>query len=108
MAKKKSARKKTKVRKTITKSKKLSGDKKSATTKPAPLTKKSLKRKTNLAVREIILFGVLFIISLLLYNVSTNEVYLNLFWLIALLSGFVVIAFVIAYVVLYILNITKK
>ena len=55
------------------------------------------KRKTSLILRNLARFVILFIISLGLYFVSSNEFLVNLFWVSALITGFVSVALVISY-----------
>jgi len=91
MAKKKSVRKKS-ARKTG-KSKKVM---------------RSTKRKINLALRNLILFGVLSIISFMLSSVSSNEIYVTLFGLISMILGFIAFAFFIVLLVFLVLRLMKK
>ncbi len=85
-----------------------------------PIPQKQIKTKTYTAVREIILFAILFGVFLLLYRISpkigffsnfpasSQELYLNLFWILALITGFALLAFVIAWLVLIIVRATKR
>jgi len=64
--------------------------------------------KLNLVVKNLILFFILFVISLVLYSVSVQEVYLNLFGLLSILFGFVSFAFVVVLFILIILKIARN
>ena len=59
------------------------------------------KRKVNLVLKNLVIFAVLFAVSLGLYNVFTNELLTNIFWMLALITGFVAVAFLISYLVLF-------
>lgn len=65
-------------------------------------------RKVNLVVKNIILFLILFLVSLGLYSVSSNEILFNLFWMISMISGFVLVAFVIVYLIFFFMRIFRK
>jgi len=59
------------------------------------------KRKFGLVLKNLALFAVLFVVSFGLYNVLTNEFLVNLFWMLALITGFISIAFLISYLILF-------
>jgi len=85
MVRKKRIKKKTKkTKKTNIKSKKKS--------KPF----KSDKRRFSIALKNFILFAIFFVLCFVLYNVSTAEIYVNLFLLLSIVLGFVSLAFLIA------------
>ncbi len=75
-----------------------------AEVKKLPFSERKIKAKSYTAVREIIIFAVIFVISMVLYSVSSEEFYSNLFWIISFLSGFALLAFLIAWLVLAILR----
>jgi len=91
---KKSARKVTKkvVKKSINKPKQI----------------KSNKQKINLVLKNLTLFAILFLASLLLYRVSSNELLSNLFYLLAIVLGFVAGAFLIILLVFFFMRLMKK
>jgi len=64
--------------------------------------------RVNLIFKNLILFAILFIIFLVLYNVATDEVYKNLFWILAVLMGFVAVAFLIALLVFVFIKLFRK
>ena len=57
---------------------------------------------------NLVLSAVLFIISLGLYFVTSNEVLTNFFGILAIISGSVGLAFLIIYAVFLVLKIMKK
>lgn len=65
-------------------------------------------RKVKLVIKNIIFSFIIFAISLGLYNVSSNEIYSNLFWMIAMISGFVFVAFVIVYLVFLFMKMFRR
>ena len=65
-------------------------------------------RKINLVIKNLILFGVLSLLSLMLYSVSNDEVYQSLFSLISIVLGFVSIAFFIVLMVFLVLRLMKR
>ena len=57
------------------------------------------KRKTSLILRNLTISIILFVLSLGLYYVSSGEILTDLFWVTALIAGFVSVALVISYLV---------
>ena len=53
----------------------------------------SYKRRFNIALRNLILFVVLFILSFILYTVSGSAFYQNLFFMLSVILGFIAVAF---------------
>ena len=67
------------------------------------------KGKVKIILKNLILFGVLFILSSILYRLSgTNEILSNFFWILALVTGGLAMAFVIAYFVSFFIKLFKK
>ncbi len=69
------------------------------------------KNKFKLVVRQLIFFAVLTIISSALYVVSNNldkAMYVNLFFLLAILFGFITLAFLIVLLILFFVKNMKK
>ena len=66
------------------------------------------KKKINLALKNLILFGVLSLIFFMLYSVSSNETYENLFLLFSMLLGFVGLAFLVVLLIFLVLKIMKR
>ena len=69
---------------------------------------RSSKRKINLVLRNLILFVVMSLISFVLYSVLINEIFKNLFSLLAMIFGFIAVAFLIILLVFLILKVMKK
>jgi hypothetical protein len=65
-------------------------------------------KKFGIVVKNLLVFAILFIASLLLYSVSNIELYSNLFFLLSILSGFVVLAFLLVFLILLFLRLAKK
>jgi len=118
MVKKKSVKKPSKKRvvrkKPIRKIKRVSGRSKnlSRAVKSAkmPARKKPGvgNKKFNIVLKNLILFLVLFALSMIFYNFSKDVIYEQLFFLLSLLFGFVSIAFLIALLIFVILRMIKK
>jgi len=66
------------------------------------------KRKINLVLKNLALFAVLTLIFYFLSNVSNNELFITLFELLAMILGFVGLAFLIVFLALLILKSMKK
>ena len=79
---------------------------------PKKVGKKNLvratKRKIRLVLRNLILFTVLATISLFFYILLNNEMLKSLFQLLAMILGFVGLAFLIVLLALLILKMMKK
>jgi len=94
------------------KSKKISRVKRtsrSSKAKSASKTQGPTDKKFRIIKRNFILFGILFLLSSVLYRFSgANEILSNFFWILALVMGGVTAAFVIAYLVFYFMKSFKK
>ena len=66
------------------------------------------KRKINLVLKNLILFVVMSLISFGLYNILNNEIFKNLFSLLAMIFGFISVAFLIVLLVFLILKLMRK
>lgn len=64
--------------------------------------------KIHLALSKMIFFGLLFAVSLGIYNWVENELVVNTFWIVSIITGFVAVAFLIAYLVLVFMKWFKK
>jgi len=64
---------------------------------------RATRRKIGIAVKNLILFAVLFLLCFYLYHVSNDPVFVNLFYLFTLLLGFVSLSFLIVLLVLLVL-----
>ena len=98
MAKRKRVRRNVRVKKSAVKSKKVN---------PVRYTRVSPK-KLKIVTTNLILFILLGIVSYALYNLSTQLIYVNLFYLLSFLFGFLSLAFFIALLVLLILRAMGK
>jgi len=65
-------------------------------------------KKRNLAVKNLILFTIILVVSWGLYSVSGTETYQDLFFLLSILSGFVAIAFLIVLLIFVFMKAFKK
>ncbi|MFH1325554.1 MAG: hypothetical protein ABIH49_02165 [archaeon] len=66
------------------------------------------ERKKNIVIKNMFVFGILFIISLGLYYVTSNELFRNFFKMFALVTGFVFVAFVLVYLILFFLRMMRR
>lgn len=106
MAAKKRGRKTTKsARKT---SKRSSGRSVSKKTKAPRRMILASDKKFSLLTTNLIMFAAMFIISLGLYSVSSNEFYTNLFWMLSIIAGFITLALFIVYLIFVLLRYLRK
>tara|TARA_Y100000310_G_scaffold337938_1_gene426268 strand:- start:4261 stop:4569 length:309 start_codon:yes stop_codon:yes gene_type:complete len=68
----------------------------------------SFERKIKLVSRNLILFVILSVLSFGLKSVFSDEILVNFFWMVSLISGFIAVAFLIAYLTLYFMKGFKK
>ena len=68
----------------------------------------SLKNKINISWRNFVIFLALFLVSFVLYNISSSSLFLNLFGLLSIIFGFLSLALLIVLVVFLILKSGKK
>jgi hypothetical protein len=94
----KKTKKKRGVRRVVGKVVKKSADKK------APVK----RDKVAIVVRNLILFGILFILSVIIASISNNEFIDQLFWILAILTAFVAIAFLIVLLVFFFMRQIRK
>ncbi len=88
--------------------KRIKSRKKSAVKRSAPKSKKrtipvkqiTSRYNSKLALRDLILFALLSIISFILFTVSGNTLYQDTFYLLAILFGFIAVAFLIVFLVI--------
>ena len=105
MAKKRGIKKKSKKKVVRTKPKRVS---KKLKPKKRVVKRRATGKKMSIVIKNLILFVVLAIISYLLYNVSGSELLRQLFYLAAILMGFIALAFLIVLLVLLFLRLLKK
>jgi len=96
MAKKK-AKKKVSKKKSVRKPKVASRKVKKSSKR---VMKRTPQYNSRLALRDLILFALLSVVSFMLYTVSGSELYQDMFYLVALLFGFISVAFLIVYLIL--------
>jgi hypothetical protein len=65
-------------------------------------------RKLKIVINNLIFFIILFVLSLILYSVSGEEMYINLFLMLSIIFGFVSLAFLISLLVLLFLKIMRR
>ncbi len=68
----------------------------------------SFNRKIGVALRNLILFTVLFLVSFFLYVLSSDPFYVNLFLLSTLLFAFLMVAFMIVVLVFFIMKVMGR
>jgi len=81
-----------------------------AKTSKKPVVKKvrATKRKFRLVAKNLILFIILSLLSFLLYNVSSDQMYRDFFSLLTWILGFIAVAFFIVLLILFFLKVLKK
>ena len=97
MAKKKSVRKRSAIRRAVS--------------KPAArsvVSARPERTRFSFVVKNLVLFIILFILFLVLYYISTNAIYKNLFWILAVLIGFVGVAFLLVLLIFVFMRIFRK
>lgn len=109
MAKKKVVRKKSKKKAAKKVVRRKSPVKRKTVRKNAlPKKVRATKRKIGLVLKNLILFVILALISFLLYSVSGKEVYQDFFYLLALILGFIALAFLIVLLILLFMRAFRK
>jgi len=68
----------------------------------------NLKNRIHFALKNLLLFLIIFIMSFIFYFFSTNDLLKNLFGILAIIFGFLTFAFLLAWIVLLILGTGKK
>jgi hypothetical protein len=74
----------------------------------AKKTAGSAKNKLNLAWKNFLLFLAISVVSLILYSMSSNTLFINFFAIIFMITGFVAFAFLIVLLVFWILKISRR
>ena len=72
---------------------------KRAARKPARRRVSSIKRRINVAWKNLVLYLILFILSIVLYSVSSNPLLVTFFGILSIIFVFVAVAFLIALLV---------
>lgn len=78
-----------------------------------PMAKRSLagprgSRRINIVIKNLILFVVLFILSLVIAGVSTTPTVDQLFWILAILTGFISVALLIVLLIFLFMRVMRK
>lgn len=66
------------------------------------------KRKINLALRNLVLFAIIAIISMVLRSVTSNVLINKFFFLLAIITGFIAVAFLIVLLIFLLLKAIGK
>jgi len=72
------------------------------------IPKRKYSSKMSLVLKNLFLFGVLFVLSLILYNATSVGMYEDLFFLLSMIFGFIEIAFLISLLVFVFLKYGQK
>lgn len=64
----------------------------------------NIKKKTGFIWKNLVLFAILFVLSLVLYYASNADTYKDLFFVLSLFFGFIGIAFLISFLVYFFLK----
>ncbi|MEK6760608.1 MAG: hypothetical protein AABX93_01655 [Nanoarchaeota archaeon] len=68
----------------------------------------SSQKKVGMILGNLVLSAILFIASIGLYYLISNEVLRNFFWMLGLIFGFVALAFLLVYIIFVVKKILKK
>jgi len=69
---------------------------------------KTIENKIHIILKNLLLFGILFILSIVLYNLSSaNIIFTNFFGILALITGVITLAFIISYLIFFFLKTFK-
>ena len=82
--------------------------KKRAKKRTVKKTAGSTKNKLNLASKNFLLFLAIFIVSLVLYYMSSSALFSNFFAIISIVTGFVAFSFLIVLLVFWVLKISRR
>lgn len=88
------------AKKSLKKPRKKVAVKKSVSKKAVPVKQITSRYNSRLALRDLILFALLSVISFILETVSGNTLYQDTFYLLAILFGFISLAFLIVFLVI--------
>ncbi|MBI4116530.1 hypothetical protein HY449_02185 [Candidatus Pacearchaeota archaeon] len=66
------------------------------------------KKRMGIVLGNLIVSLILFVASVVLYYVVSNDVLKNFLWMLAMIFGFVGLAFLIIYIVLIVMKILKR
>ncbi len=77
-------------------------------TKGAEAVKNISKIKVRIVLKNLMVFGILFVLSVIVAMASSNEVIDQLFWIVAILTAFVGVALIIVLLTLLFMRAMKK
>ena len=66
------------------------------------------KNKMSVIIKNLVMFIILFVASLGLYSISSEELYSNLFLLLSIIFGFITISFLLVLLIFVFFRILKK
>jgi len=66
------------------------------------------KNKLKIVVKNLVLFGILFVLSVVIASISSNELVDQLFWILAIITAFVAVAFLIVLLILVFMKQIRK
>lgn len=66
------------------------------------------KRKINVVLKNLLLFGILFVLFVVIASASANQLIDQLFWILAILTAFVAVAFLIILLIFVFMGRAKK
>ena len=69
---------------------------------------RSNKRKIDLVLKNLIVFAILFVLSLVLNMGSSKEIYINLFAIFSIIFGFLAVTFLIVFLIFVFMKALKK
>ncbi len=102
---------KKKAAKSVKKAAKKSTSKKKVSRSKSPKRSSAVKPTDNrirLALRDLLLFVILSMVSYLIYTVSGNTLYEQFFGVVSIILGFIALAFLVAVLVLVLMKAMKK
>lgn len=70
--------------------------------------KEDIKKKIAIVINNLLLFVALSLVSFVLYRFLKNELLTNLFFVMAMVFGFVSVGFLITLLILFIIKLVKK
>ena len=66
------------------------------------------RNRIRIIIKNLILFGILFVLSVIIAMISSNEIVDQLFWILAILTAFVAVAFLIVLLTFWFMGSKKR
>ena len=66
------------------------------------------RNRIRIITKNLILFGILFVLSVIIAMISSNEIVDQLFWILAILTAFVAVAFLIVLLTFWFMGFKKR